>query len=255
MNFESIKIEGKKYLDKNDYDKLLIDLASDVRRVKFFGKNTYPTTSLKHKVSDDIFKYDSYKVDKNIQDEVILQVIDHFLDYTTINEIKYNQKVDRYNGRWDLIESPYRTLMFRPNGFISNDINKKIMESYYNNRAKYCFNKENKIKSIGVSTNSTSYGEEITILVGKDRSISEIDQEFLTNLIEDRLDLNHYADICYSSRRVNQFYEEYAYISCGDTKIEIKDPLDMFVRDAIVIHNRELEESKNKQLVLRGVLL
>ena len=252
---ESFKIENRKYLDKNNYDKVLIDLASSTRRIKFFGKDLSKSKMRSPKFTDDLLRTNAYKADIQFQDEVVLGVLDHFLSYTTINSIETNKIVKRYEGYWDIIQSNDRELMIKMAGFFSRDIIKKIHESYYFNRSKYCFNKDNEISAIHLTKNSEYFGKEIGLRVKKDGSLSIRDSEFLIDLLEDRLDYEHEARMIYENHdipRVNFYVGSSCYVICGDLKIKVDEGLDYIIGPTLLKYNNEVKETKGKQLILEG---
>lgn len=257
----SMRIIGKEYLDKNIYDEIIMDLASDNKKIKFncFKKYNFPTVPAKNKYSDSFKR--GYSKNLLLQDEIALEVVEHFLNNTTINGIGVDRSISHYPGmKWAIVESDDRRLCLRIGGFFSsvyaNDLNSKIFDNYFLNRDKYCFNKNNKVTKITRTYDCTYYGEELGIPVNKNGETSLSDSSFLPKFLNDRFDQEHYAEITdnapYWPMEDPRFFVLKHYVSCGDFKAEISEDLIPIICPIVEDYNKELREAKGRQLVLKG---
>ena len=253
-----MKIEGEKYLNQNTYDKLIIDLARDERRIKFVCQKPIATVPSDNKLLKKYKK--SYKSDINVQDEMILEILEHFLVNTSISKITSSKHIPYYKGYYSTVESNSRTLMIRlmKDSFFNNDINKRIVDSYYFNRSKYCFNKDNEIESIGhyLGDGGTSFKKGKILLPFKDADSYELhekDQQFLRELLLYRFDGDHDANITWETYKT-EYGGTYCrdIIKCGDFKTKLDYYSKSWVEPIISEYNNELRAAREKQLVLKG---
>ena len=260
-NMPSMRIIGKEYLDKNIYDEIIMDLASDNRKIKFScsKKYNFPTEPSKYKYSDDFPR--GYSKNILIQDDIAKQVVEHFLNNTTINGVGVDVRLNRYPlMKWSAVESDDRRLFIRLGGFfassMANDLNGMILSNYFLNRDKYCFDKNNKITEIRANYDCMYYGETLSLPINQNGDLSLIDSKFLPEFLNDRFDQEHYAEISdntpyYDIGNWTLSVPKY-YVSCGDFKAEISENLIPIICPIVQDYNKELKEAKGKQLILKG---
>ena len=252
-----MKIEGKKYLQQNTYDKMMIDLSGN-RRIKLTSDFKLKTIPGNKNIDDSEYKKGG--LDRDTQDEIILKLIDHYLEYAFINEIKNYEHVPYYKGFYSVVYSDDRMLMLRfKKSELGNEINKKIIDKYYYNRSKYCFNKENEIKEITCSFSEdgmTSFKDGVItfpLIYNKSYSFHPKDEKFLKELLLDRFDGENYACINTFVKKYEEgyfLYEEKRLV-CGDFKTVINNITELWIRPIIDEYNEELYKIKERQLVFK----
>lgn len=254
-----MKIDGKKYLNQNTYDKMIIDIPHD-RSIKLKGKSKIKTSSSSHKFLDD---FKGFEDEIFIQDELLLALIKHYLDNTFINALCSNEHVKYYDGKYSTIRSDSRLLMLRMDkSDLSEKINEMIVKRFHYNRAKYFFNKNNKIVPI---EHSSPFNSPTTSFKGgilrfytdgnNPWTLSEKDYEFLKEVLFDRFDGEHPAHI--ESRKIksefiDDVYYRGTYLVCGDFAVSLNIYSKEWVKPIIHEYNNEYLEYKGRQLVLQG---
>lgn len=244
-----MNIIGKKYLDKNTYDKMIIDLTKKDNIIKLTCANDIDTIQ-----TGDAFSKDFRRTEN---DEIILKCVEHFLENTTINELNTKTTVKYYNGWYSVAKSDSRMLMLKlDDSYLSRRIVDMIFRSYNLNRAKYVFDKSNEIKSIERSYDVSKYGERIIIPIIRAGKISNTDQLFIRELLLDRFDGENYAEIEHRNKKFEPKYVDdyfnFEYLVCVDFEAGLDSISRSWVLPVKKEYNDELWDVKKRQLTFKG---
>jgi len=244
-----MKIEGQKYLDKNNYSRIVIDLLGSEYITKVKCKKDYATIKEDHSFTDEI---------KNLNnDEKVIEIVDYFLRNNKI--IQLNEcGLTGYQGKFSIAySSGDRLLALKlPDNELGYLIGCKLLDKYYNDRCEYCLN--NDITKIYTSNfiKACYYGENELCLLSKYNVLNEDDEIFLRKVILNKLDYEHEAKIEYLNAGLKMPYGvEYKvpHLICGDLKITLCDgSIIRSISRIIESYNQELKKANEKQLVLKG---
>ena len=240
-----MKLVGRQYLNKNNYDKLIIDQCKDEVEVKFTSTDKLSRIESKDYFTDLLVGLSD--------EEKVIKIVKHFLRNSNINEIINKTYLPRYEGWFSVIKGMNNRLLALK--LLDNDLSKKItkliFDKYKADRYKYYL--ENEVKYIGSSSYKRSYGN-YSILNTREEKLIENEKEFLKYLIESKL--NYVNEACI--RRL-EYYSDILdhidfgdYLICGDLKIGIGSNLiykELF--KIIDEYNYELKKNKEENYQLK----
>ena len=245
-----MKLEGKKYLDKNNYNRIIMDLLNDEYSVKVKCSKDYSTIKSDTPFSDEL---------KNLTDsEKIVEIVEYFLRNNKVVGLA-EVGIPHYKGRYSIAyTSPDKFLAVKlPDNELGKTIGRRIVKKYYNDRKEYCLN--NDITNISCASSiirGLSYGDNRIYLSGKFQELEENEYQFLKWLILEKLDYEHEARIDWL--KVDSDIRDVSYIEpyliCGDN-VKILIHYEHILRSVAKIidgYNNELRKEKEKQLVLKG---
>ena len=242
-----MKIEGKKYLDKNNYNRIIMDLLNTEYNVKIKCSKDYNTIKSDTPFSDELKKL--------TDDEKIVEIVEYFLRNNKIVGLA-EVGLPHYKGMYSIsYASTDKFLAVKlPDNELGKTIGTKIVKKYFNDRKEYCLN--NDITNISSSSSiirGLSYGDNSVNLLSRFKELDKNEEQFLKWLILEKLDYEHEACIDYlevKSDIRNVSYQE-PYLICGDVKIRVC--YEYILRSiAKIIDGYNYELRKEKQLVLKG---
>ena len=242
-----MKIEGKKYLDKNNYNKIVIDLLGKEYSVKVKCSKDYNCIDSDYLFTDEL---------NNLNDnEKVIEIVEYFLRNNKIFEIA-DTNLKGYEGGFSIAySSPDRLLAVKlPDNEFGKLIGNKILKKYYDDRKLYCLT--NDIKSISSSYGKgTFYGDNKVCLITKYSELTKSEELFLKELILDKLDYEHraYFDFLESDTGIEDIKFKAPHLVCGDLKIRFgSESIIRSVDKIVYAYNCELRKEKEKQLVMKG---
>ena len=243
-----MKIEGQKYLNKNNYTKIVMNLLGCEYKVRVKCDKDYETIKDGYSFTDDL---------KNLNDqEKVTEIVEHFLRNSKLNEIKES----RYNGYTGIFSiamgSNGRQLAIKlPKNELGESIAKKIIDKYYHDRKGYFLNNEIKVICFSDMIKNYYYGENTLCLFGQYGELNENEAYFLEQIILDKLDYNHQANIEFLDidSGIAGVHYSAPHLICGDLKIRIGSyVVARNITEIATKYNQELKKEKEKQLVLKG---
>ena len=245
-----MKIEGQKYLDKNNYSSIIISLLNEEYKVYVNCKKDYDSIKSECSLMEELKTLSS--------NEKILEIVEYFLRNNKIIEF-VEVELEGYRGKFiDAYSSNGRLLALKlPDNEFGYLIGKKILNKYYSDRNEYCLN--NDVTKIFTSFvgKGTYYGNNELCLLSKYNELLSSEVNFLKEFFLTKLDYEHKAKIEYLDREeihgFNEVLYTFPYLICGDLKIQILDS--SILEDVSIIieqYNQELDRVKEKQLVLKG---
>lgn len=255
-----MKLTGAKYLDANDYNRLVIKNLYEDLKVNVSG--TIESETLK---SDFPFSKDLRNMS---EDEAITQLVDYFLRYNHINGVEECAYLPRHTGHFTGISSDKSNMFLQvPLNDNTRKIPKKILDKFYLDRYLSCMCNDD-IKNYEFYTASKSaYKEEETqdkktmkIYLNRiplSSSLMKVEAKFLREFLKEKLD--SFEEEIYLEETgayftvFEQFLNTYHYLKIGDTYIWIKDKsLLPIIEDIIMEHNNEIRNAKSMQLRMKG---
>lgn len=256
-----MKINGVKYLDANNFDKLIIREKKDDINIKATSNCSYETDKSKYPISKELRTM-------NI-DDAKFEVIDYFLRNNAINCLKDNVFLSYYEGRFSKIGTPGRELYLQaimtPN---SRKMLNNIFQKFYYDRDKEIYASDNiDVYEVYISNESSYRTYELNgikifeiKLNYKDGiyKISKKDMEFLTEFVKHKLSLCDSEAVVKSFKYVNSilmgYYENDHHLICDNLNIAIKDNRLLPLFDNIADeYNIKLKERNKKQLKLEEI--
>lgn len=252
-----MKINGVKYLDANNFDKLIIREKKDDINIKATSNCAYETDKLKYPISKELRTMNS--------DDAKFEVIDYFLRNNIITCLKDEVYLSYYEGRFSKIGTPGRELYLQaimtPN---SKKMVKNIFEKFYFDRTKEIYGIDDIDTYEIYLSNENSYrvyelnGTKIFELkLNYKKGISKTDMNFLTEFIKYKLSLcDSEAEV--KSKYVDSilmgYYETNYHLLCDDLNVSIVDPRLLPLFDNIADeYNIKLKERNKKQLKLEEI--
>ena len=246
-------INGSKYLNKNNYNRIILDLLKNDCNdcyVKVKCEKDYPTIK-----EDSLFMNDLKKLN---DDEKAMAIVDHYLRNNKIKSLIEDERIIGYSGVFAVAHSRNNQLALKlKNDELGKNIIKKVLKRYYYDRYDYCFN--NVIKRICFSTRMESYGNNtltlLTLYVDNDFYLTKDNAQFLKELILNKLDYENKAYIKYFKCSDDNCYVPIfkKFLICGNLKIRLEENIiDRYVSEIISEYNCELECRKVMQLKLKG---
>ena len=256
-----MKLTGAKYLDANDYSRLVIKNLYEELKVNASGSITKDKT-LK---SDFPFTKDLKKMTK---DEAITQLVDYFLRYNQINGVEECAYLPRHTGHFTGISSDESNMFLQvPLNDNTRKIPKKILDKFYLDRYLSCMCNHD-IKNYEIYTASKSaYKEEETQdkktmkiylkRIPLSSSLMKVEAEFLRDFLKEKLDSFeeeiYLEEVGAYFTAFEQFLNIYQYLKIDDTYIWIKDKSLLPIVDKIIMeHNSEINNAKSMQLKMKG---
>lgn len=237
-----MKVSGIKYLNKNSYSSISVTNKSiNVRSKDQFEtiKTTVPF---------------SKKLKGLIDKEKTELIIDYFLEYSTISKIKDNYYyggvnhlyIETINGKKLIYDSP-----------IDDNLMKKILNKYFQDRIETLFNEEVDEYEFDVSFEESSYDKKDNtrrIFIRENELIREKDflEMFISSLFgNEKIEIiaNYYHD-----NINNDFYYFDAYYLKGcNKKVKIySSKIIKIIKEIVDKHNMEIEENQKLQLKMEG---
>ena len=257
-----MKFSGAKYLDANDYNRLVIKNLYEELRVIVNGNVISKDETLK---SNFPFTKDLKKMN---EDEVITQLVDYFLRYNQINGVEECVYLKCHTGHFTGITSDKSNLFLQvPLNDNTRKIPKKILDKFYLDRYLSCICNDD-IKNYEIYTSSKSvYKEEETQdkktmkiylkRIPLSSSLMKAELEFLSEFLKEKL--GSFEEEIYLEKAgayfttFEQFLNTYHYLKIGDTYIWIKDKSLLPIVDEIIMeHNNEIRNAKSMQLKMKG---
>lgn len=255
-----MEINGVKYLDANDYYRIVITEEEDLK-INVNGKILYPIGKLENSISG-ILK------DKT-NPEVISYIVDYFLNYNKICSLEDNVNY-RYK-RYIKVSSPRAELLLK---ILPTKENKEILKRIFNkfkyDRSKLLYNNEYDRYIIKISNDKTGYYNEnfdgrneiyITLhfqyLDSKNYDISSDEKEFIESFIKYKLDnKNSKSQVTHGKLYFPQFknfLESEPCLLCEELIITSRVKIFTKILEKISSsHNNELDNINKKQLKLEG---
>ena len=260
----SVEIKGIDFLDRNNYDKMIIAVKRNNYIVEVIGiEKEYKTIDRDNRWSNIL--------DSKSDEEKIEELINYYLDYSNINEINQYEFIPCYDGLFYGIKGT-RQLYMNLNNVKFKDIYSRIQTKYINNRMVFLEkNKDIKNYSIGISR-GTSYKKEqynylpdsITIklqgCINQRNGIKDIVQEekqflqeFLYDKFSEQESFAHIEDRNLHSEDCENYVNLGYHVTCGDLSIGI-DNVELLpdVVHVVEKYNKERKDAKIKQLKLEG---
>ena len=244
-----MNIHGKKYLDANLYDEILV-LNN---KVNVTGNIKFPLKKGSESFSDDLEKMDDLDATE--------ELIDYFLRNNNIDfvDIYYNGYSSAESAS---VKSKNKEI------YLLNYVDKKqknrILSKYMYDRAKKLFN--NNFDEYHVTASKDSYyyekyvnGKKICLINLKlfDNTPEYEEMKFIKELFEDKLSNEKEEAILnggyvYSEKENKK--PSYVYeLVCGDIKVLTDNrSVAELLKDIIVNHNLEIKDNNVKQLKLKG---
>ena len=243
-----MKIDGQKYLDKNNYNKIVMNLLGSEYKVSVKCEKDYETEKNNYSFTDDLIDLSD--------NEKVIQIVEYFLRNSKLNEIKES----RYNGYTGMFSiatgSNGRQLAIKlPKNELGELIGKRIVDKYYHDRKEYFLNNEIKVICFSDMIRNCYYSENTLCLLGQYGELNENEAYFLEQIILDKLDYNHQANIEFSDIDSGIAGAHYSvpHLICGDLKIRIGSyAVARNIAKIVTKYNQELKKEKEKQLVLKG---
>lgn len=254
----SVTLKGKRNLDANDYERMVIRKKDKDYQVVIKSKTAYPKLENGYKISEEL---------KDKTDNEKLQIlVEYFLRYSKISHIEDGEIFPYYDGRFSTIRGT-RQLDLQIGKENKGIIPKLVLEKYKNDRLQFIYDMKS-ISNYEISVNNThtSYGLQergfepfVRIdLIAKDGKMYKMEREFLKTFINDILENSN--DIALVERekvfspRCMTYVERDTYFTCGDVKVKLLPNSDMIceVKNMVNKHNFEINEAKSKQLKMEG---
>lgn len=248
-------IDGKRYLNANNYKKIIINYYDNNYRVKVKKDKTITDDSNISKLTNKFTDYLKYKSN----DEQILSIIEHFCYYSTINSIS-NTILPYYNDLFVLVEGlNKRELSIQ---ILSDDYNTSIIDML-TKKYQVCrdlFIKENENINeyfINTNNNGSRYSKDEGAIYLDVHSrlgiIDEYESEFLKNLLYEKFIKEGVPAYIETENIYNSFckvyIEKYRYIKCGNVKIILGDKvIEELLTPIINSYNESYKNKKVKQL-------
>ena len=226
-----MEIIGRKYLDRNDYDSVIIT----PKLIRVFGDDNYDTIKSSNPFSTSLNGISRV--------EVIDSVIDYFLRYTRVSLLSDANMGSRYI----LIGNEEKLLKLGTS--ISRDTKDSIFKKYISDRDNFLSRAKSDSYILDYANRKSNYG--VTgdaikfILAKKDNELVKFEKEFLSRILDSVL-----------STTVTIKHEDgYSYLVSGNVSVRL-DFIDESVISAINKHNaniekRNLEMEKQKSLQLK----
>lgn len=255
----SVKVDGLKHLDDNNYDRIIIRQINDsfIVNVRQQDKNIY-TISPQHKLSSELKKEEDIKK--------IGIIIEEFSNNIRINAIYERKRLDYYDGTFCGAKGS-KELDFQIFDSSIKDTLAMVRNKYRNDRLKFW--EENKdINNYEITGNS--FGSTYEKIEGNTGSILkfsflsqydrvfDFEKEFLEELLYSKLySVGEEAKIV-GKRGYFPFAETYIdlgnFVECGDfsMRLPMTLTLDRIVRNVVINYNYSLEKVKEKQLKMEG---
>ena len=252
-----MKINGKEKLNRNDYDKVLIDLTGKEIKVSATSKCSYKTMPSGNKFSKTL---------RGLSDEEkVLEIVDLFLRSYKINEINDLEHIDHYPGYYSTAKANYNSesvilgVKLPEGNELSHKIMKKIIESYKRNLYEYAFSENAEINGISNSPYGCEFNknDDVIVLLSKKEDYQDIisagEYAFLEELILSKLDYKNLAYLQgeFTNCPYHPLRFHVIYLHCGDLKIKISEPIRDYVFNIINKYNRELEKRESMQVRIR----
>ena len=272
----AVYFKGLNLLDSNRYDTIMIRGVSfeglqnfqiDIKELKpeFIGSKEY----LKFK-GERVAQRFSLSLKEMTDEQKIVEVVKKYLEYSSINEIRDFCHLSNYKGWFNVVKGT-RNLYMQTYGFSDKLMQQLIIKKYIEDRLKFIADNEfvNSLQ-IELGYHLTSYkkeqidnNERISLkLFSKDNKVSEFEQQFLKELIFNKLyqqakeaELKH---ITSNEQFTHDIHAFGYYITCGDLLIQlngIDTDINLLleqIKAYIVEYNKQLKNSKILQLKVEG---
>ena len=245
-------LDGKEYLNKNNYGKIVIRNDELCRgygwKVKANCGCKYKSVGNKDNFTDTLEKYDEvFNIEK---------IVNYFLENNTICKIDEGS-VRGYPGSFIKVTSIGNRLLALklPNNNFGKKIMQSILDKYIIDMFNYCFN--NNINQIWSSFSDTYYEDDSLCLYYTHKvntSFQDEEDKFLKRFILEKFDYENRAYIDYIEGKTEElgYFSFGLYLICGNTKIQIDNQIRDRIKPIINEYNMNLTKEKSKQLVLKG---
>lgn len=256
-----MKLKGIKYLDANDYDRIIMRNIYDDLTITITGDVNYETIKDKHPFSKSI--------DRTNEDNAILEIVSYFLRNNEINKINEFEFLPRYYDKFIGIYTPYKDMHLQLKlTEKTKHIPKMILDKYYIDRYNKVYNEENvTCYEISVSLQDSNYAiyylnedKKMRIVLKGNKNTKRLDKNdwiFIEDFIRYKLSLCEneatFKKIKYYSPIVGEYFESDNYLYCDDLVICVRDNVLFPIIDNLVYeHNKNIREEKSLQLKMKG---
>lgn len=255
-----MKLIGAKYLDANDYEKLVIRNYNEDLKVNVEGKVRCKTLKADFPFTKDLRTKD--------EDDTVVELVDYFLRYNLINKVEECVCFPRIAGYFIGVLSDKRNMFLQISlNDITKQIPKKILDKFHLDRYIFCISND-EIKNYEIYTsNVSSYKEEETedkrtmkIYLKRKNCVTltgaetEFFEQFLREKLkayEEEVHLEKEDDF-YTYKLVSPLDKRY-YLKFGDICITMKGNILLPTLDKVIMeHNDEINNAKSMQLKMKG---
>lgn len=255
----SIKISNIKYLNANNYKRIMIREDYGDYRINIIPLDKkLATIPSSYKFTDEI---------KHFSDvEQIKRIVDSFLNSANISKLKQREYLDYYGGPFEVIKGS-RELDLKLYNPALMDIIPKIINKYRQDRYNFCeLNKDIMHCEFTTSETVTSYEQvegntgtcnKFTLVI-KDGKLKKFEEDFLREFINDKLySIDEEAKIV-SYNRYTPYHESYiylgTYLECGNfmMRLNCNRTTENIIYNIVDKYNEERNIAKKKQLKLEG---
>ena len=152
-----MKIENKKLLNQNNYNKVMVDLLGREYKIKFANRDKNKLSTIKN---DNPFTDKLFGLQPS---EKVLELIKHFLRNSNINELHAKEFLDYYTGWFTTARGANdRLLALKLN---DSNLSRRIIELV---NSKYLLDRDiyytrNDVKAIYASSSVMKYGESLCL--------------------------------------------------------------------------------------------
>lgn len=254
----SVTIKGKRNLDANDYERMVIRHQGEDYQAIIKGKTKYKKLTTRSKISEEL----KGKTD----DEKLLMLVKYFLDYSKISFVRDEEIYPYYDGRFS-IAAGSRKIDLQISKKCKYNLPKMVLKKYINDRLDFV-NDMSSVSNYEILVNSTYSSYEIKDediepcirfnLIAKEGILFDFEREFLRNFIGGILE-NSTEEASVERKRKEApnsriYLENESYFYCGNVTVKLFKNADMIseVKSMVYKHNLIIHKEKAKQLKLEG---
>lgn len=250
-----IVLNGKKKLDSNDYQAIIIRKLEKGYIVNVQKKRNPSNTE------QQTIKFSS-SLKGLTDDKQIVEIIEYFLRNNKINRLEDYGLMHCYEGSFSLVKSNKSTLALQiPKNINNCDIAKKILDKYRSDRWEYLYQNSDVSKYEIYTSSYSSYSSyELTKKeTEKEKhiklNVNSLDTKFLEEFFKEKLnEIGEYASVDqdYVFSKDTGYVILGTYLSCGNLRIKLDKKNIPMTEKIVNEYNKELESYKEKQLKLEG---